>query len=289
MDINGKIGRTLKRSDFGRRIGVAGYRAITNLTHRSDADPVMVNTLAKAGTHLLMSLLDAFPAYRFSGRHFTFSVIDLHEPELTERNARLARQMSKVRRGQYMTGHLAYHDSIARTVDDAGFRQLLVVRDPRALIVSGALYMRSYERHPLHATVARRFTSDADVIRGVIAGFDQDNGTRHLRPMSERLDAFVPWLDEPGALLVRFEDLVGSAGGGTDELQFETARRISEHLGLDAGPDTVRAAASAAFDTRAATFRSGEIEGWRRHLDGELLELAEESCRAASAKLGYVF
>lgn len=290
MDVNGRLARTLKASDLGRNFGVAAYRAAVNIGHKSDANPVLVNTLAKAGTHLVMALLDAFPQYRFSGRHFTFSVIDMELPDRELRLALLQKEVSKLRRGKYMTGHIAYHPEIAEYLDKTLLKKIYVVRDPRALVVSNAFYMKSYARHPLHETAIRRFSTDEEFIRASILGFEQDNGTRHLRPMSERIEAFAPWIeDDPRAFVIRFEDLIGASGGGSRETQVKLTEDLNEYLGLGADSKQIEAAADAAFDPRSATFRSGEVDGWRKHMTPELLDLVENECAPASARIGYHF
>ena len=287
MDINGRLARRLKQSRFGRPIGVAAYRAVIAVSRRSDATPVMVNTLAKAGTHLVMSTMDAFPQYRFSGRHCTLSVLDLQEPELTPAVARLERELGRLRRGTYMTGHMAHHPRAVDSLRTRGVKSIHVVRDPRALVVSTARYMRTYEAHPLHRTVMKKFPDDSDLMEAVITGFEQYGGERHWRPLSERLRAFAPWLDEAGSLVIRFEDLIGESGGGSDAVQRESVARIRDFVGVTLDPQQLAGIAGAAFDRRSATFRSGEIDGWKRDLTPSQQALIAAECADICVQLGY--
>jgi hypothetical protein len=80
-------------------------------------------------------------------------------------------------------------------------------------------------------------------------------------------------LQHPKALLVRFEDIVGRSGGGTDERQQQaiinrwTAARMRGHPNLEAVREQL-------FGT-SATFRRGQIGGWREHFQPNHEQLFE--------------
>ena len=287
MDVNSGFARQLKKSRIGRPVGVFAYRVATRLRRNSTAPKLMVNTLAKAGTHLVMSTLDSLPQYRFSGRHHTLSVLDLEEPLLSKSVSSLHRDLRRSPRGTYMTGHIAYHERVAELFESLKVKRVLVVRDPRALVVSTARYMRSYERHPLHATVNRMFPSDEELCRAVILGFQQDGGNRNWPSFRDRLNSFAGWLDDSESLTIRFEDLVGAEGGGDSEAQLATIAKLQEYLGIDLDSETRDRVAKSAFDTRAATFRSGEIDGWKRALSSKTLDLLHSECAPAALRIGY--
>jgi sulfotransferase 6B1 len=287
MDINGSLARRLKRNRLLRPVAIAAYRAWTPLTHRSGAPRLVVNSMPKAGTHLLMSLLDALPHYRFSGRHFSLSVLDLQGEALDRRLAALRTELRRTPRGTYITGHLAYEDRAAEEIASSGFKVANVVRDPRALVVSTAHYMRTYPRHPLYETVNRRFPTTEQLIEGVILGFPQDDGPRHWRPMSEHLKAFVPWTESDTYLTLRFEDLVGSMGGGLRESQIAAISSLTSYLEIPLADDELNMAADSAFDPRSATFRSGAIDSWKKDLGQTNLAILRNECGQVAKSLGY--
>ena len=64
-------------------------------------------------------------------------------------------------------------------------------------------------------------------------------------------------------MVVRFEDLVGSAGGGSDDLQMAGLRAIAAHVERPLTDRRVEAIASRVWSNKSSTFRSGRIGGWR--------------------------
>ena len=54
---------------------------------------------------------------------------------------------------------------------------------------------------------------------------------RNIASIAERLDRYAGWLTS-GALVVRFEDLVGPDGGGEAESQREAVARLYDYVGL---------------------------------------------------------
>jgi hypothetical protein len=83
--------------------------------------------------------------------------------------------------------------------------------------------------------------------------------------VSEFEDAL--WLlRHPNVCKVSFEDLVGPAGGGSEESQRRAVRRIIEFVDSDADPDAI---SGALFNPRSFTFHKGQIGGWREHFSPE--------------------
>ena len=56
--------------------------------------------------------------------------------------------------------------------------------------------------------------------------------------IGRKLERFAGWMDG-GAAVIRFEDLIGAAGGGDDGRQLGALRTIYDHLGLAADAHTL--------------------------------------------------
>ena len=63
-------------------------------------------------------------------------------------------------------------------------------------------------------------------------GVDLRAGDKPAGKAGRKLDRYGGWLAS-GALVVRFEDLIGGAGGGDDAAQASAIRSVYTHLGLD--------------------------------------------------------
>ena len=97
----------------------------------------------------------------------------------------------------------------------------------------------------------------------------------------------VQWVDEPDCLTIHFEDLIGSAGGGSDERQLATIKAIVEHIGIELPQEAIEEIAATTFYTRARTFRKGQIGEWRNHFTEEHKQAFKEIYGDLLVKLGY--
>ncbi len=96
----------------------------------------------------------------------------------------------------------------------------------------------------------------------------KEDATERGPSIARLLDQFAGWLD--GAeVVVRFEDLIGSAGGGDEETQRATLARLFGALGLETDPAFLSALGAKLFSSSSPTFRRGAMGGWRKDFDPE--------------------
>jgi len=77
-------------------------------------------------------------------------------------------------------------------------------------------------------------------------------------------------------LIVRFEDLVGSKGGGSDEIQRNTIKAILEFSGISKYDNEIDKIQLSLFGG-THTFREGQINAWRKDVDSKTLELMKST------------
>src|SRR4249919_2460645 len=256
-----------------QRAAVPAYRAVARANVFLPGPRVFANSFPKAGTHLLSTLLGELPRMMFSGVHRAEG--DYVEGDARRDGAnldwrRLRRTLERVNKGQYATGHFPYVPGLSELLDDLGYRSLLMIRDPRDVVVSAQHYVPEDER-----------------IAATIAGFGADEHGRGQASIGERLERFVPWLTTPGVLVVRFENLIGAAGGGSREAQERTVADVARHAGRALDPARVAAVADRVWSDRSSTFRQGHAGGWRERLTPEHVRLFKEHAGRALIELGY--
>ena len=105
-------------------------------------------------------------------------------------------------------------------------------------------------------------------------------------PIADILSGFEGWLDS-GALVMRFEDLVGSSGGGDDIRQRAALRSMYDFLGLDVDQRFIESVGNRLFSSRSPTFRRGTIGAWRQQFDPEVEEEFERTAGALVERFGY--
>lgn len=257
---------------------------------------MLLTTVPKAGTHLAAKLLDELPGVRSAGLHLEprhyFAAGPASGPggpapstarPLDER--RLARSLRWVHRGQYVTAHMPHRPGVGGWLARLGFRVVVVVRDPRDVAVSALHYVEGRPDHWAHDLLAAAGPDRATrLLRFVEGTLPPELG---LPDLGALLDGFLGWLDEPNALVVRFEDLVGPRGGGDTEAQHTAARRIVDHLGLVIDDRDLARALERTWSSASVTFRRGEVGAWRSELDAVQADAFRRLHGDRLARFGY--
>lgn len=273
-----------------RRPAIAAYRGIARTVLVARPPKVFANSIPKAGTHLLTSLLGQVPALWFSGVHMIDKDYraDLHEPMdgLGDLDlAAFARGMGKIRNGQYLTAHCGALPGIPDTLHEQGFRPLLMIRDPRDIVVSMAFYFARNQRLHMHETF--RDMDEGARFEAIITGLPGRGGNPPVPSIEQRLGKYQDWLTDERTVVVRFEELVGSAGGGSDEAQHAAVKNVLQHCNRYQDEAQVDSVARATFAPHSATFRKGRIGDWSNHLTQQHLDLLEEVAPGQVRAFGY--
>jgi hypothetical protein len=247
---------------------------------------VFANSLPKAGTHLLMALLDAVPSVSFSGRHFAFGLTTDEHAEV-ERLDSLRREMARVRSSQYMTAHVPYSIERAQLLREAEMRSVLVLRDPRDVVVSLAMYIENNPRHHLHDRFLAEYPDRDARLKAVISGVPPCDGSRGLVSLGDRVRRYLGWIDDPQTCTIRYEELLGPRGGGSRAAQLATVRKVMSHLELSEQAFPIEPIADAIYSTRSATFRTGRIGDWRATLTPDHDALMGSGWRDLLHRMGY--
>ena len=183
------------------------------------------------------------------------------------------RQFQRLAPRQYLKAHVGYTTAIARMAHKHEIVRVVVIRDPRDVIVSQVHYALNTPRHFLH----RAFTALGDREQCFNAAIDGGyfSGV-FLENIRTRCLSLDPWLRYPFTMVVRFEDLVGAGGGGDEGLQIETIRKLLRSSRIDKTEDEVRAIARELYGPGKRTFRKGQIgEAWNEMTPAQLVRMDE--------------
>lgn len=252
---------------------------------------VFLNSIPKAGAHLAEKAMGLLGYRRGSrsigsltlfGRRQTIKSLT-RRPLLTSdlvvvgiematplRASWVRRRLGRVGAGRYMRGHVRYSGYFASVLEAGDFRLLHMVRDPRDVVVSHAHYMMDRPRHPLHDHYQSLPDWSARLAFSITGGWVP--GVGYLESLAARYRSMDPWRDHPGALTLRFEDLVGEAGGGSAARQQQALESLVRLLELEPDPDRLEALVDGLFGG-TSTFRRGRAGAWREAFDDSTLEL----------------
>lgn len=257
---------------------------------------VYLNSLPKAGTHLVSGLLDATPGLYGSGLHLPTRSVNRESNPASNLPSRtfdfdleiFARRTRPVRRGQYFTSHLRYDDALHAHLTSAGWKTVFVVRDPRDILLSNLHYVVGLKRHPLHELLTHDCTSDEARLLWLLEGSPPAPGAEGPRfaGLVHQLEAYAPWLEAEGVHHCRFEDFVGDSEQDHSR-RLDAIRRLLDYLfdsDYTASPSQV---SSEALRKKSFTFRKGGKGGWRQELPPAVLERLQSRCGSFLARAGY--
>lgn len=270
----GGIGHSVARARWTMaRFGVSPAKLPARLLNRTQPKVIAVS-IPKAGTHLLERALCLHP------RLYRKVVPTLNEVNLP-RLGGLGRQLGRLGAGEILMAHLLHEPAHEQAIASSGVSSLIVIRDPRDVVVSVAHYVAANPNHNVSDVFSRQPTFK-DQLLVTIRG----DRARAMRSMGELLERFLPWLGSAG-LVVRFEDLVGSAGGESDAVRHATLRDVFEHIGLPADDALLGSIADRLFSDRSPTFRRGSIGEWREAFDDDVQEEFDRIAGGYLERYGY--
>lgn len=275
----------VRQSPRLRPPAIAAYRAVDRILPAGTGPRVVANSMPKSGTHLLATLLDGLGDLRFAGRLVKFEPRDRLAPQPFL--AEIDKTLRRLRPSRYIGAHLIADPQVQEVVSRHDVRLVTILRDPRAVVVSGAHYVQDAPQLRDREEALALFPNHDAILTAMVRGHGEPGDKWWFPPIGERYRDYADWAHSPLGLTVRFEDLIGARGGGSDEAQFEGVAQVLEHLRYGDRGVPVGQIAEQMFSQKAITFRSGRIDSWRAELPAHLAEEIVEQCGETMAQLGY--
>jgi len=194
---------------------------------------------------------------------------------------KLSRVIRRTHGGGILITHILWTEDWEKQMFEHPCVPFFCIRDPRDTVISEAYYITKSKKHPFHQ-LFQSVPAISDRIRLAITG-DKASGYPSLL---ERVEPFLPWLQTP-VLTVRFEDLVGDAGGGSDEVQEKVVTQIFDLLNLDGVDQILKTIRTPRSRSGSPTFRKGSIQQWKEDFDEDLLQFFVEHAGALPERMGY--
>ena len=235
---------------------------------------VLCVSVPKAGTHLLERAICRTPGlYR--------RLLPTVNDENAARWNGLPALLQSSRGGQVLMAHVRHTTEVARAATAGPVRTLFMIRDPRDIVLSQASYIYGEKNHPRHALFAAAADDDERIalaIRGSVQG--------GLPSVGERLREYAGWLSS-GALVLRFEDLIGPRGGGQAARQEQALASMYEFFDVELDSAVVEKIREGIFSAHSPTFSKGIVGRWRDRFDDRLRALFKETAADELIAYGY--
>lgn len=292
--------RQTKNKRAVRWIGIWAYSTIIRANIFLRPPRVLLNGPPKSGTHLLSDCLSLMPGMMFSGRHFALSEFVIHpeqpwdaqyyhsesRPALDSR--RLNTFLNRCPQGMFLTAHARFHSVLHELVEKLRFKHILLLRDPRDIVVSHTFFVVREPWHHHHKHYTDVLRNDEERIMATICGFERcATVDRPLASIREIFDGFIPWLDDSTTLVCRFEDMVGPRGGGDIEKQLAEIRRIGDFVDRPLTREQAQQIAQKMYSEASLTYRKGLVGDWSNHFTETHRRAFKEMAGDILIRLGY--
>ncbi len=246
------------------------------------APVIFGNSMPKSGSHLLMQIMKGIcklgPLVETGARPIRTITIDGRYRPSQE----ILSDLKKLRPGDVASGYLRATPENMQFIDQPGWVNYFIIRDPRDMLVSHVYYATDiYLGHGMH-DYYKSIPMD-ERIKVAIRGIKEPELS--LPSVRTRYDRIMGWFNCPGVMTVHFEDLI---------LQREkTLNKMLDHLERGGfRPLGDRAAAIDMIMTtidpqRSSTFRRGHVGDWREHFTEEHKRLFKVVAGDLMVCLGY--
>ena len=238
---------------------------------QSNRTKLLVVSLQKCGTHLILKLLEELGCRGTSVR----------EASLAELRA--------LGKGEFLWSHFSPRDDVQMALEDGepGLRVILNVRDPRDALVSWYHMVRPENERSLHSHQAYMKKVYAQFTRDQLIDFfirnEKFRAVEYNPIEAFRLARSLYF--HPAVHVVRYEDLVGERGGGDRGRQVSNIKAVCEHLGIECSdPEEL---GRRIYDESSPTFRAGRIGEHRSELTAEQRALFERLHGDVVEQFGY--
>jgi hypothetical protein len=259
----------------------------------ASSDTIMCISIPKCGTHLLLKCLELLGDQRFGyyckpeqklfkkitsptpphhtkGR-FYFAQLnpvpkEMIDATLTslEKNITQMHNQNKI----ILHDHLPYFREVEDYLNAKTRARFFIFRDPRAMIVSMAYMIKDGWEKDQHASPQ---DLTWDFINSKKKHFIPWGVANHgFYPLLWEIGVvnfyrlYLPWMRANNVYTVRFEDLVGSKGGGSDAAQEKTIYGLAQHIGITLSQEKFAHVKNKLFGN-SGTFREGKIDGWKKN------------------------
>jgi len=262
----------------------------------SEKKVVCIN-MPKCGSHLLNKCISLFGDPRLQTAYDTLEAIkptrsfvvlydsfkDKQPPmHFTGRfDPRTMGPISWILKGQlnskkgFIWSHWPYTPEAEKYINLKSRANFFIIRDPRAMLVSMAFMVskgyQGEEADPLPIML--------DFIDGRQKSFVPWGVTvNEAYPLLWEYGIvgfykmYLPWMQAKNFYTVRFENLVGARGGGSDLAQHEEICNIAKHIGITLSEEKIKQVVVDLFGG-SNTFREGQVDGWKKHFTPEMKKL----------------
>ena len=231
-------------------------------------DQIIQISLIKTGSFLLSKCLNFLTGRFAMDWDQPFLPNDKHYNVTHEELIR----MTSMQPESFWFSHLYHTKEREEYFNKDHFIKIFIYRDPRDQMISFAYFMYKYNQ----VWPKVKELSFDEILMSMITEASIYDNHPPAKNVFDMYQFYLPWMQAPGFLTIRFEDLIGEKGGGSSEKQIETIKKIANHLKLTLPDEYIVYTAENIFGN-SATFREGQIGAWKKHFKPEHIKAFKEN------------
>jgi hypothetical protein len=232
---------------------------------------IFFTSIPKSGTHLMLEALEELTGMHNIGLSTVrknCGKVDVESLDIAD-----LPDLYQCADQQFIWFHAPWDAIAAKLLRESNIKVIFMYRDPRDQQLSMLNWLR--DQHLQEISFAQ--FSQA-LVRGHLAW--PSNSLINL------YHNFLQWSHEPNVYTTTFEKMIGSRGGGDDEIQLGELRNIANFLEITVSDDELRAIAHKMYG-KGSTFKFGKIGTWREFYTDEHKTLFKSISGDLLQQLGY--
>lgn len=137
-------------------------------------------------------------------------------------------------------------------------------------------------------------TIDEFILKMIVDGTMLEECSEGPHGIRELYEAYEPYLEMNDIHKIRFEDIVGAKGGGSEQRQKKVIHDLADYLNIVITQDGLQKICDSLFgnpspneDRFYTTFREGQIGSWRQYFSEKHKKLFKEIAGDVLIRWGY--
>ena len=251
---------------------------------------ILCNSYPKSGTHLLYQILYSLPGLKKWDDIVSVQALC----GIMNTSDHIRWKIGSAPNNSIIRCHLMYCDEIHQLLQEFDCKTIFIYRDLRDVAVSHARWVTKEPRIFLHQYYLQLNDFEQQLmssIKGIPVG--TPFGSNLSQPdIGQDFSRWQGWINEPTILAIKFEDLVGSRGGGSEETRIKTIKRIVDYLNVNLSLEQIRTNFNSEIlnPQESHTFRKGgkgKLGGWKTVFTPEHKKAFNQVAGNLLVELGY--